>query len=66
MHKRVLDTDKLCPLKEPEIAEMKKRALFSLYSLEKAVEFAKALSDLGWEIIASQETCAELTPRGYP
>ncbi|MFH0827248.1 MAG: hypothetical protein V1923_05150 [Candidatus Omnitrophota bacterium] len=43
-----------------------KRALFSLYSLEKAVEFADVLSRLGWEIIASRETVQLLSKRGIP
>lgn len=43
-----------------------KRALFSLYSLEKADEFAAMLSRLGWEIIASRETCQLLSKKGIP
>jgi phosphoribosylaminoimidazolecarboxamide formyltransferase/IMP cyclohydrolase len=43
-----------------------KRALFSLYSLQKADEFALILSRLGWEIIASDETCQVLLKKGIP
>jgi phosphoribosylaminoimidazolecarboxamide formyltransferase/IMP cyclohydrolase len=43
-----------------------KRALFSLYSLEKADEFAAILSRLGWKIIASRETCQLLSKKGIP
>ncbi len=43
-----------------------KRALFSLYSLEKADEFAAILSRLGWEIIASRETAQLLSKKGIP
>lgn len=43
-----------------------RRALFSLYSLEKADEFATILSQLGWEIIASRETVKLLSKKGIP
>lgn len=43
---------------------MKKRALFSLYTLDKVEEFSQCLIDLGWEIIATRETSKILLERG--
>lgn len=43
-----------------------KRALFSLYTLERVEEFARDLCDMGWEIIASKETFEVLVKNGLP
>lgn len=40
------------------------RALLSVYDKEGLVELARGLSDLGWELVASGKTAAELTNAG--
>ena len=41
-----------------------KRALISVYKIEGIVEFAKALADLGWEIISTGGTAKALKAEG--
>ena len=41
-----------------------KRALISVYKKEGIVEFAKALADLGWEIISTGGTAKALKAEG--
>jgi len=43
---------------------MTKTALFSLYDTTHVAEFARALTDLGWRIVATAETVAILTDEG--
>lgn len=45
---------------------MVKRALFSLYNTDKAVNFAEDLVKMGWEIICSNETFRILQKRKIP
>jgi phosphoribosylaminoimidazolecarboxamide formyltransferase/IMP cyclohydrolase len=45
---------------------MKKIALFSLHVLDKIDGFARALHELGWEIIASRETVEILSKNNIP
>ncbi len=44
----------------------KRRAIISVYDKSGVVEFAKALHDLGFEILSTGGTAAELTKAGIP
>jgi len=45
---------------------MKPTALFSLYDISNAVQYAQELVDLGWQILASQETVDLLNTQKLP